>query len=61
VVGSKEIEANNPFFGISTTGEIFENLYYYIADCQLGRIRTDGTSHPLEELKETIILRSRLK
>ena len=61
VVRAETIEANNPHFDISTTGEIAGDTYYYIANSQLTRVNEDGTLFPLDKLNEIYILKAKLK
>ena len=61
ITGMETLEANHPLFGFPTTGDVGGGVYYYIADCQLSKIRADGTLPPISELEETTILKVSLK
>lgn len=56
----KVIETRNPHFQIPTTGAIAGDTFYYIANAQLRAISPEGILAPLEQLKETVILKTKL-
>lgn len=53
------IEANNPLLDMPTTGVIVDDLFYYIANCQVRAFNKDGTL-PMEKLKDVVILKTAL-
>lgn len=61
VTGVTTIEANNPHFDQPTTGEIGGDWYYYIANAQLRSGFKNGKIKPLDQLKDVVILKTKLK
>jgi len=53
------LEANNPVLDIPTTGAIFEDTFYYIANCPLRAFNPDGSLNQ-DGLKDVIIYRIEL-
>lgn len=61
VTGVTIIEANNPHFDQPTTGEIGGDWYYYIANAQLRSGFKNGKIKPIDQLKDVVILKTKLK
>ncbi|MBX7150964.1 hypothetical protein K1X84_04950 [bacterium] len=61
VTGVTIIEANNPHFDQATTGEIGGDWYYYIANAQLRSGFDNRKIKPYDQLKDVVILKTKLK
>lgn len=54
------VEYGNPHFILPTTGVFVGDWFYYIANSQAYSVNRDGTLFPLEQLKEIVILKTKL-
>ena len=59
IVSWEVLERHHPRFVQSTTGEVAGDLYYYIANAQLGRFR-DGKILPWDSLAPVLVLKTEL-
>ncbi|MBQ4822014.1 SMP-30/gluconolactonase/LRE family protein [Aquimarina sp. MMG016] len=61
IIDSTPLEVNHPMMNNPTTGEIAEDMFYYISNAQFGSFNDDGSLFPPEKLYEVCILRLHLK
>jgi hypothetical protein len=55
------LDRNHPLYDIPTTGVLVGDTLHYVATSQLRSFEADGRPWPLERLKDTVILKVRLR
>ncbi len=61
VIKTKSLEINHPMMNNPTTGELVDDMLYYVANAQFGSFNDDGSLFPEEKLYEVCILKLSLK
>ena len=54
------IEVNHPMMDNPTTGEIVNDMFYYIANAQFGSFDKNGDIFPIKQLYQPVILKTKL-
>ena len=60
IVAGVVVEGHNPDFRQITTGVVVDGSLYYIATCQYGSYRADGSIPPVEELSDILVLKAKI-
>lgn len=60
VIKKNVLDYNHPLFGVTTTGEVMEDTFYYIANSGLEQFQEDGNLPNTTTLKPTTILKAKL-
>ncbi|MEW7289286.1 SMP-30/gluconolactonase/LRE family protein [Aquimarina sp. 2304DJ70-9] len=61
ITEAKPLEINHPMMNNPTTGELVNDMLYYVANAQFGSFNDDGSLFPEEKLYEVCILKLSLK
>ncbi|GAA4276567.1 SMP-30/gluconolactonase/LRE family protein [Aquimarina mytili] len=61
IIEARPLEINHPMMNNPTTGELVNDMFYYVANAQFGSFNEDGSLFSKEKLYEVCILKLHLK